>query len=161
MDYDTSYNCVGKERLYSEDCSWPPLSIGCVPSIFPLSETNEVRAETFIMATRMAKGDQMVVGVSSLAFFCGRLDVAADGKGALHAKSFTLSLAFLSWWLSCYCPETYNQKHAYLINLSPMVGIAGIKLTDCTFHYAFDLFRWVNHISDYPEFGLLEEMNCR
>lgn len=42
-----------------------------------------------------------------------------------------------------------------------MVGIAGVKPTICTFHYAFDLFHRVNRISDYPNFELLDAMNWR
>lgn len=42
-----------------------------------------------------------------------------------------------------------------------MVGIASVKPMDCTFHYAFDIFRRVNRSSDHPRCGLLEMMNWR
>lgn len=109
MPYTIPYYQVGRQEFFSIELFFAvAITLWLCSFVFTLSESNEIKPETFTMAARMARGERVDIGVSHLAFIYDRLDAVTNKKSLSYNKFVTLPLPFLSGFLSQYFPKIYN-----------------------------------------------------
>lgn len=107
-EYDVSYADSGRVPYSKEFFLAATISLWLNFFMFPNSEANEIRVETFPMVWKVVRGTRVAISLSYLSSIYARLDMIIDGLRSPQGKPSELQVHCLLGWLVCYYPQSYN-----------------------------------------------------